>query len=254
VTAKRIHLCTGSYPIVASFHEKHNPDLTVLDLDQVLRKSRIPNLLDLDSERSAPALTIGVIGNSHSGVLAIRNLYEVAHEHNLDLTVLSFERRPILYAEYRDDGIVHDNTGLKGATADWSKDVMESDNPGQGKIKRINLGRREEEELKVYREWLPRCTHLVYAIGYHRSPIPQVRVDWEDVTGKIEFDMHSSGFKRSEHQREDQGKGALMVPGLFGCGIGFPEEVEDPAGNVEAAVGVAKFYKFAERVGPSWVK
>ena len=254
VPAKQIHLCTGSYPIVASLHEKHNPKVKALELDEVLRKSRIPNLLGLESKDRAPALSIGVIGNSHSGVLAIRNLYEVAQEHKLDMTILSFERRPILYAEYRDDGIVHDNTGLKGATADWSKDVMESEWPGNGKIRRIHLGRSKEEEDKVYGEWFPRCTHLVYAIGYHRNPTPRIRVDALDVTDEIDFDMHSSGFKRRAPSANGKVNDTQVVPRLFGCGIAFPEEVEDPAGNVEAAVGVAKFYKFAERVGPLWVK
>lgn len=199
-------------------------------------------------------MTIGVIGNSHSGILAIRNLYETSQERSLPLAVLSFERRPILYAEYRDDGIVHDNTGLKGATADWSKEIMESSDPGKGQIKRVQLGKTRESEEKVYAEWLPRCTHLVYAVGYDRNSVPRVVVGGKRVDEEMEFDMHTSGFHFGERKARAYAGGAEKdsIPRLYGCGIAFPEEVEDPKGNVEAAVGLAKFFKFAERVKTIW--
>ena len=211
-----------------------------------------------DNNAKSPSYTIGVIGNSHSGVLAIWNLYQIAHEHNINMTIVSFERRPILYAEYRDDGIVHDNTGLKGATSDWSKEVMESSNPGQGRIKRVQLGHTSESESAAYEEWLPHCTHLVYAVGYDRNGLPRVVVDGKRVEGGMQFDMHTSGFHFGDGERIRRGKAAGgdeardLVPRLYGCGIAFPEEVEDPKGNVEAAVGFAKFFKFAERVKTIW--
>ena len=257
----------------------------------MLRKSLIPHLLDIPkdpkdpkdtnnpkdsdlrssdpacptaNEKAAPKpLTIGVIGNSHSGVLAIRNLYETSQECSLPMTIFSFELRPILYAEYREDGIVHDNTGLKGATAEWSKQVMESSNPGQGQIKRIQVGHAAESEKQVYGTTLTKCTHLIYAVGYDRNTIPRIKMDGKRVDKGIKFDMHSSGFHLGSadgvEERDgnaDRGKrrgqDKDLIPGLYGCGIAFPEEVEDPKGNVEAAVGFAKFFKFAERVKTIW--
>lgn len=254
-------MCTGSHPIVASFHEEYNSTLEVLELDEVLRKSHLPKLLHLDEHDPSERITVGVIGNSHSGVLAIRNFYEISTDHKIPMTILSFERRPILYAEYREDGIVHDNTGLKGDTADWSKEIMESDHSGNDRctIRRINLGKSKEEEKKVYQEWLPQCSHLVYAIGYARNTTPHITYRGKRVDGDMKFDMRSSGFHwESEGERNGSkrngGKKGDLIPGLFGCGIAFPEEVEDPEGNVEAAVGVAKFFKFAERVNDQWVK
>lgn len=233
ISTPRLFLCTGSYPTPATFHERYNSDLTVLDLDRCMVKSTLPDLFPSNKNS-----VVGVIGNSHSGILCCRNLYETAQEGKRDLKILNFHRRGIRYADYRDDGIVFDNTGLKGATADWAKDVMERGS-NSDILEQIELS----DEDEVYRRYLPTCSHLVYAIGYTRSPLPKLYLGSERIDRKIHFDMHTSGFKRN-------GK---LVPGLHGCGIAFPEEVEDPEGHVEAAVGVAKFFKFTERVKDDWV-
>jgi hypothetical protein len=240
-------LSTGSHPRVLSLHEKYNPNLQVLDLDTVLRKSLLPDLFHLDesSSGSSPHRTIGIVGNSHSGILALRNLYEVLPSASTSLVL--FERHPIVYAEFLDEGIVHDNTGLKGTTAEWSKQFVDCDSPGEGRIHRVQLGSTPEQEDKAYREWMARCTHLVYAVGYQRSRLPLITAFGKRVDEEMVFDMHTSGFHVGA-KNED-----TMVPRLYGCGIAFPEEVMDPRGNVEAAVGVGKFFKFVERVAETWV-
>lgn len=60
----------------------------------------------------------------------------------------------------------------------------------------------------------------------------------------MKFDKHSSRFF---------GGGGERFPGLYGNGIAFPEETKDPEGHVEAAVGIAKFFNFAERVKEHWL-
>jgi hypothetical protein len=186
----------------------------------VLVKSSLPSLLP-ESD-----ITIAVIGSSHSGILVCRNLYEVAHDRQIAglgrLKIKNLQRSGIRYAEYREDGIVYDNTGLKGATADWAKEVMEP-NMHRDTIEQIKLGDDEDE---VYSQHLGACTHIVYATGYTR------------------FDHATAEFKL-------RGK---VVQGLHGCGIAFPEETTDPEGHREMAVGVAKFFKFAERIKGDWVE
>ena len=181
-----------------------------------------------------------MIGNSHSGILVCRNLYELAQSGERHIKVYNFRRRPIKYAIYREDGIVNDNTGLKGDTADWAKQIMEHD-ADPALLQVVDLA--DEHEDTVYREYLPKCSHIVYAIGYQRNALPKLYHENERIDKDIAFDMHSSGFKL----------GQASVPGLYGAGIAFPEEVADPDGNVEAAVGLAKFFKFAERVKDSWI-
>jgi hypothetical protein len=226
--------------------------------------SSLPSLLPSD-KRSV----VGIIGNSHSGILAAMNLWTVATSSNVgdttsnekksnkeeikrDLKIINFQRREILFAEYRDDGIVWDNSGLKGKTAEWARRQMSSgknktDNgeteSEDGIIKQIRFDLSPTSEEEIYANYLPQLTHLIYAVGYARNPLPPITINANRVKDEqLEFDMHSSGFHYD-------GK---RVKGLFGTGIAFPEETEDPEGHVEAAVGFGKFVKFAERVKGEW--
>ncbi|WVQ95747.1 hypothetical protein IAU59_002846 [Kwoniella sp. CBS 9459] len=275
----RLFLCTGSHPIVPDppIHAKVAPNLKVLDLDECMLKSKLPTLLKQDRSKGNPSPStstfpsqnvVAVIGNSHSGVLVCRNLYEVSQEQpEIDIKILNFRRRGIKYAEYREDGIVYDNTGLKGATADWAKMVMDNPDHPPSSIEQIDLG---DDEDKVYEQRLKECTHIIYAIGYEANTYPALYLgdrkqgkqdggvnghahasnaqkhapdDKRRIDTKLEFDQHTSGFKVD----------GQSVKGLYGLGIAHPEETEDPEGHVEAAVGVAKFFKFAQRVQDHWV-
>lgn len=252
ITTSQLHLSTGAHPRQPAFHEAYNDKLQVLDLDQTMVLSSLPSLLPSDRQS-----TIGIIGNSHSGVLACMNFHTIAtgssrqpnkdRAERRDVKVINFQRREILFAEYRDDGIVWDNSGLKGRTADWAKQNM-VDHKDTAVIEQVRLDRYPGGEEAAYRHYLPQCTHLVYAIGYDRSSLPRIVVDGEAREDKLKFDMHTSGFTLPS------GSGRKTVHGLYGTGIAFPEETEDPEGHVEAAVGLAKFFKFAERVKGDWGK
>jgi hypothetical protein len=222
-------------------HDNYNPRLRILDLDQTTILSSLPSLLPSDK----PSV-VGIIGNSHSGILATMNLYLVSTSDDLekkrDVRIINFQRREIIFAEYRDDGIVWDNSGLKGRTADWAKENM-INHPADN-ITQIRFDQSSESEEETYKKYLPECTHLIYAIGYDPNPIPQLTINSRKVKQEdLQFDMHSSGFTLKSGER---------VQGLYGTGIAFPEETEDPEGHVEAAVGFAKFIKFAERVKGEW--
>ena len=57
------------------------------------------------------------------------------------------------------------------------------------------------------------------------------------------FDPLTGGF------RDEKGD---EIRGLYGAGIAWPNRVTDPEGNVEYAVGLAKFMSFLKEVVPSW--
>lgn len=257
MTTSQLHLSTGAHPRKPSFHKTYNDTLAVLDLDRTMVLSSLPSLLPSDKQS-----TVGIIGNSHSGVLACMNFHSVGTSHDpafrRDVKVVNFQRREVLFAQYRDDGIVWDNSGLKGRTADWAKrEMVDHPNSPGGVIEQVRLDQYEGGEEAAYRHYLPRCTHLVYAIGYDRSPLPAITVDGKRCEADIEFDMHSSGFVVKGHQGQGQSRsqgGGQKIHGLYGTGIAFPEETADPEGHVEAAVGLAKFFKFAERVKGDWGK
>ena len=210
-------------------------------------KSSLPSLFPPHSTPSR----VAIIGGSHSGILTCRNFYELVQEGRIDLSIVNFRRSPIKYAIYTEDGIINDNSGLKGATADWAKEVLESDSNPDGKvIQQIDTSRNEDE---LYLQHLPGCTHIVYATGYERNSVPRLYLGYQRIDQDLEFDMHTSGFLLDVAGKDGDKTERGLVKGLFGCGIAFPEEVEDPAGNIEAAVGVAKFFKFAERVKSDWL-
>ena len=266
VTAPQLHLSTGSHPSRLDLHTPY-PNISVLDLDQVMILSSLPSLLPANKKS-----VVGIIGNSHSGILAAMNLWTIASssssshifgnekkkkeegekeekKEKRDLKIINFQRREILFAEYRDDGIVWDNSGLKGRTAEWAREHMsntskegESESK-DGIIKQIRFDLSPDSEDELYKRYLPQLTHLIYAVGYVRNPLPPISINSNKVKDEeLEFDMHSSGF----HYNNQRAKG------LYGTGIAFPEETEDPEGHVEAAVGFGKFVKFAERVKGEW--
>lgn len=95
--------------------------------------------------------------------------------------------------------------------------------------------RNQEYECAPYitpPSFLCRCTHIVHAIGFEPYTVP--------VNGRAQAEY-------------DPRKGQL-APGLFGAGIAFPEQVTDPVGNVEFAVGLFKFMKGARRMVPEWIQ
>jgi hypothetical protein len=103
-------------------HLPYNKTLTALDLDKCMLRSQLPPSFPETHES-----VVAVIGNSHSGILCCKNLYEIAKSQERDIKIINFGRRPIKYAKYVDNGIIFDSTGLKGSTADWAKEIMEND-------------------------------------------------------------------------------------------------------------------------------
>jgi hypothetical protein len=175
---------------------------------------------------------VGVVGASHSAVLAMKNVYEARD----DVRIVNLYRGELLFAEYMDGWILYDNTGLKGVAADWARDVLQrKDDP---RIKRVKLVQDSKTEKEIYNEELSRCTHLAAAVGFDRNPTPAIEVGGRRVDTDMVFDGLSGRFKG--------------VPSVYGIGIAYPEIVTDPKGNVESAVGWMKFMRFGRRVAADW--
>jgi hypothetical protein len=243
VKAKKVVLTQGSHPkgwpkLLRS--ARYFGHVKKIELDTCLKPSELRNVVSKDS-------VVGVIGSSHSAVLAMKNLYEIE-----GVKIINVYRSPLLYAEYKDDWILYDNTGLKGIAADWAREVLE--HPDPEKITRIDMkaegaftdGSKSEREF--YLKTLKNCTHLVAAIGYAPNEMPAVKgVTWPgDYTHPV-IDPLTGKFKKGAADAES-------IQGLYGAGIAYPETVTDKAGHVESAVGWIKFMKYLKRVGPDWAK
>lgn len=256
VSTPRLILCTGSSPKTLasqspsaagfSLSSSSSSSLTELNLDTVLKPSLLAEILPRNE-----AITIAVIGGSHSAILAIMNLVDLAQTTHPSLRLKWFTRNTLKYAEFMEGGwILYDNTGLKGQAAQFAREQLEDSqlpNSVAGTfIEKIDTSDRAREE-ELYWSHLPECTHLVSAIGYERNPIPELSRNDQPIVARqhdLKWDSGFGGFLDA--------KGAV-VPGLHGAGIAFPETVVDPRGNVEQAVGFFKFMKFLKRVTPTWI-
>lgn len=179
------------------------------------------------------------------------NLVDLAQTTHPSLRLKWFTRNPLKYAEFMEGGwILYDNTGLKGQAAQFAREQLEDSRlPSSiaGRfIEKVDTSDRAHEE-ELYRSHIPECTHVVYAIGYERNPLPELSRNGQAILSRGEDLKWDSGFGGF---LDAQGN---VVPGLHGAGIAFPETVVDPRGNVEQAVGFFKFMKFLKRVTPTWV-
>lgn len=228
-------LCTGSSPTSGPLPVSH---IQEIGLDPALKPSHLRNIFPTDTP-----ITIGVIGASHSAILVLRNLYNLARSTHPDLRIKWFTRHPLRYAEERDGWIYRDNTGLKGAVATWAAENLEEDKLPASDVSRFlqKVATTRERERQDYETHLPGCTHVVQAIGYHANEVPVLEREGKRLA--ITYDHTTGGFSDDEGQR---------VKGLYGAGIAWPEKVVDPEGNTEYAVGLWKFMSYLQRVVPKW--
>ncbi|KAL2004961.1 hypothetical protein VTN00DRAFT_2811 [Thermoascus crustaceus] len=238
VVSPRLILCTGSSPTLLQIPV---PGLSIrrLDLDVVLKPSELVTALP-----KGCSLTVAVVGGSHSAIVALMNLVDLARTSHPQLRVKWFTRHPLRYAEYMDGWILRDNTGLKGEAADFAREQLEDD-----RLPKSDAGRVIEKvdcsggkDAAAYQAHLPSCTHIVQAVGFTRDPLPELTRNGAPLTP--EFDHESGAFSDQNGQ---------IIKGLYGAGIAFPERVVDPYNNVEYAVGFFKFMKFLKRVCPAWI-
>lgn len=161
---------------------------------------------------------VAVFGSSHSAIIVIRLLLELGVSK-----VINFYRNTLRYAVYLDNWILFDNTGLKGETAIWARENLDGNQPA-------NLIRIESNTTNI-EDWLPQCSKMIHAVGFSARHI-QI-----EGLSKITYNA----------------KSGIIAPGLFGCGIAFPEETIDKFGNVELNVGLWKFMHYLDRVMPVWL-
>lgn len=245
-STKRIVLCTGSSPNNSPL-PVHIPSLHNLDLDCVLSPSLLATAL---SPQDGPT-TVAVIGASHSAVLCLMNLYNLARTSKSDLRIKWLTRHPLRYAEYMDGWILRDNTGLKGEAADWARKNLEPETlPTSDVSKYLNVVRYPAgSESDVFAKEMQDVDFYVQAIGYSPDPIPTLQTQsgkpvtpfYDHENGSFTYEVGKVGEEREK------------LPGLFGAGIAWPERVRDPHGNVEMAVGFWKFMRYIKRVVPGWV-
>ncbi|KAH7145681.1 pyridine nucleotide-disulfide oxidoreductase-domain-containing protein [Dactylonectria estremocensis] len=247
-------LCTGASPIENPLPavEKLQQTLEMVHLDVALKPSEL-------TKKIQPDATVAVVGASHSAILVLMNLYNMAAGTHPNLRIKWFTRhKDLSYAKYMDGWILRDNTGLKGQAAQWARENLEGEAFANSPVSKVmtKLWTPRGEEDQIYRTELPSCTHIIQAIGYKRNPLPNLAVAESADTRAEPLEIHHddlTGRFFSSPPTSSSSNGRQYVPGLFGAGIAFPERVTDPLGNVEHAVGFWKFMRFLRQTVPQWV-
>lgn len=205
INARNVVLAIGAEPKHLEF-----PNTETLSLQEAMDYQQV-KLLDRNQ-------TIAVFGSSHSAILAIRNLVN----HKIK-RVINFYRSPLLYAIYYEDWILHDDTGLKGSTAEWAREHIDGTMPP-------NLERYFSDDAHI-QQYLPQCDKAVYAVGFERRLLK---------TNVLPL-----------NHRDHHGK---IADGLFGIGIAYPEAKANRLGTVEHRVGLWKFMDYLQRIVPLWIE
>ncbi|KAK3115300.1 hypothetical protein LTR53_005479 [Teratosphaeriaceae sp. CCFEE 6253] len=245
--AKRLILCTGSSPTNTPLPGNVG-SIPHLDLDTCLS----PTYLAQKLTPLGPT-TVSVIGASHSAILVLRNLYNLARTSKPDLKVRWLTRHALRYAEFMDGWILRDNTGLKGEAAVWAKENLEPESMKWSDVRNYidAVSYEKGAEREMFAQHLPGSDFVIQAIGYTRDPIPSLKTSaGRDITPFFE---NEQGTFKYVQESDDGSIGDLVpLPHVYGAGIAWPERVTDPQGNVELAVGFGKFMRFVKRVSPDW--
>ncbi|KAH6877068.1 pyridine nucleotide-disulfide oxidoreductase-domain-containing protein [Thelonectria olida] len=251
VSTSKLVLCTGSCPIEDSQSITELPaGLKTVHLDVALKPSQLAKTVKPDS-------TVAVVGASHSAILVLMNLYNLAATTHPKLRIKWFTRhKDLRYAQYMDGWILYDNTGLKGQAAQWARDNLEEASFKNSPVSKVvtKLWTPPDDEDAIYQAELPSCSHFVQAIGYQRNPLPELGLAEKAGARPLPLSVHhdDSTGRFFTYPSDSDRQGRQYVPGLFGAGIAFPERVTDPAGNTEHAVGFWKFMKFLKKTVPEW--
>ena len=116
ITSQRVLLVCGAEPREFDETTHQKPGASIVGLSDVLHRDRLQRMsASLGSPRRW-----GVVGGSHSGMLAVMNicnmLAERPSEQNLVVNVF---KQGLVFAEKRVGFTKHDGIGLKGPVADW---------------------------------------------------------------------------------------------------------------------------------------
>ncbi|SPQ19353.1 fda2512a-ebbe-4105-9c05-62a84ea4a32b [Thermothielavioides terrestris] len=253
--------CTGSHPITTELPL----DIPRLSLETGLAPSRLAKLLPTDKP-----CTVAVIGDGHSAVLTLRNLFYLAAISHRHLRIRWFTRTANLrYAEETPEGVIlNENTGLMGEAARFARAQLEGDkletSDAGAFITRVILPTSagndesatqspEELESEVLAQNLEGVDYVIQAIGFTRSRLPALvpRLSpYRDPLGKpkrMVFNALTGWFFPNFASRSN-------VIGLFGAGSAFPELEFTSEGWRSPAVSMWKFMRFLQRMVPKWIE
>lgn len=209
-SSMHVILATGSHPKTLNFKEHRQKEIP---LDKALDKTHLVQVIKKDD-------VVAVIGSAHSAILVLKYLSEIPVKQ-----IINFHNKPIQYTTEINGLVYNPHSGIKGIAAYWAKNYLEKN--------LIPNLIRIENKGDILKQTLPKCTKIIYALGFERNTLPQIKEN-----PNLDYNA-------------DNG---IIAPRLFGIGIAFPEKIKDGAGNIEPKVGLNSFIDYAQRNVPIWMQ
>ncbi|QIV95574.1 hypothetical protein EDC55_11358 [Allofrancisella inopinata] len=196
IVADKVIVAIGCEPKAALYK-----DIEEINLKIALDPSKLVNKVTSTD-------TVAVFGSSHSAILILKSLAEIGVKK-----IINFYIEDISYAVETPDGIINDNTGLKGVAAKWAKQYLE-----QGLIENLIQVKSTRENIG---DFLPKINKAIYSIGFKKRK------------------LYINGISDRDYDKET----GEIVKNVYGFGIAYPSLKKDLSGKYEYQVGVTKFVK-----------
>lgn len=195
--SEKVVLCNGST------HKKLSYNTPQIPIETALNPIKL-NLLDIQDKH------IVVFGNSHSGILIIKNLYEMGCTN-----ITNVVRGPIRIPYFNEDNVeIYQESGIRGSGLEWVSKNLIPKNKTHIKIIKFNELTTFSADLVIYSIGLkPREIDIIYNGGsFIRNP-----------------DFNETG---------------LLARNLYGLGVAYPKFyiLND---NIEYEVGMGGFLERA---------
>ena len=199
-------------------HKSLSYDKPVISIKEALN----PNILikrDLESRR------VLVFGNSHSGILILKNLYDLGCR---DITCVY--KHPIKLPYIRDGVEIYDQSGLRGIAKDWVGANILPENKTHIRFIKYNDN---------INDIVDKCDYVIYAIGLKQAKLPTIETYTEARS------QHTMSRCYTDYSFDPET--GELCEGIYGIGVGFPAHfiLED---NLECEVGIYEFLERARQI------
>ena len=172
-------------------------------------------------EKDFKAKNILVFGNSHSGILILKNLYDCGYKN-----IICIYKSPIKIPYIKNGVEIFDQSGLRGVAKDWSEEYLL---PNKTNIKFIKYNNNNINDI------VNECDYIIYAIGLKQAVLPRIETPGSSKT-YYKLSRCYTDYSFDPETGE-------ICKGIYGIGVGFPAHyiLDD---NLECKVGI---YEFLER-------
>jgi thioredoxin reductase len=187
VLCKKVVMATGCYPKTLDLNTPH------IDLYKALNKC-IMTKLQYQNKK------IVVFGNRHSGILVLKNLYELGYKY-----ITNIVRSDIKVPEYveEDDRELYDQIGIRGFTLRWAQANLL---PNKTNIRII----KKNDDEEAYNTVIQEADYIIYAIGLEQNNI----ID-------IKYSHKSENNQKCYSNIDYNAKTGVIDENIYGMGIGF---------------------------------